>query len=88
MKRQQVLTEDLVREIVKEELNNHDEIHDQELERRIRDPLMEKLDALLKEIRDSRDEQILLSGKQAEHSDELEDHDGRIKKLEKIVFKN
>ncbi len=54
----------------------------EELIREIKDPIFEKLDAFLKEIRDSREEQTLLAGKQSEHSDILEDHEARLKKLE------
>ena len=43
---------------------------------------MEKLDKILAELETSRGEQTLLTNTQSEHTEELEKHDKRIKRVE------
>ena len=44
-----------------------------------------KMDELMKELKDMREEFTLLSGRQSEHSDQLDDHEHRRSDLEKKV---
>jgi hypothetical protein len=77
-----------VKLVTEEQMDKKFEEFYQKIVHDIKDPIMEKLDSFLKEIRDSRDEQTLISAKQSEHSDTLEHHEARLSKVEKAVFKN
>lgn len=74
--------------VTKKEFNKKFEKFYQKIVQEIKDPIMNKLDAFLKEIRDSPDEQTLLAWKESEHSDRIEEHETRLKTLEKTVLKN
>lgn len=50
-----------------------------------KDEFYTKMDEVMGELKAIREEQILISGKVSDHTDELEDHDERIKRMEKRV---
>lgn len=50
------------------------------------DKVMAKLDSIAKMLKDMYEEQTVASHQIAEHSDQLENHEGRIKKLETTVL--
>lgn len=52
------------------------------------DRMMELLDKSAGNYKKVDETQELLSGRQSEHSDTLEEHETRLQKLEKTVFKN
>ncbi len=49
------------------------------------DKVLERLDAVMGELKAIREEQTLASGRVSEHSDSLEDHETRLGKLEKRI---
>lgn len=44
--------------------------------------VIETLDAVMGELRAIRDELVILSGRQSEHADQLDDHESRLTKIE------
>lgn len=49
---------------------------------KFKDEILTVLDKVIGELKTIREEQIIMSGRQSEHSDTIEDHDTRLKKLE------
>lgn len=48
-----------------------------------KDEFYDKMDEVMGELKSIREELILITGRQAEHSDQLDNHEERITKLEK-----
>ncbi|MFH2118552.1 MAG: hypothetical protein ABII10_02355 [Candidatus Paceibacterota bacterium] len=53
-----------------------------EMENKIRVLFLERFDEVMFELKTIREEQVVGGYRQAEHSDQLENHEGRITKLE------
>ncbi len=78
--------------LTKSDLVEIENIVDRKLEEKLeeklsqfRSDLYNKIDPILKEIVDSRDERVIVSHRISEHGDRLEDHEKRIGKLEASV---
>lgn len=50
---------------------------------KFKDDVLNGLDKVMGELKTIREEQTLMANRQAEHSDQLEDHESRIHRLEK-----
>ena len=84
MKTNDSLTQEDVRSIVK------DELIDMGLDQvpkklNLLDKILVSIDKLVGEVKDYREEQVLVSGKISEHTEQLDDHDTRIKQAEKTL---
>lgn len=76
------LTEDRVREIVREELDLFAPKIEEKLVKEIKEPIMDKLDSFITELRSTHEEYNLQVGKISEHSEAIDGLDTRVSTLE------
>lgn len=79
------MTEKKIKDIVHDELADAKTEWIEEISSKIaefRDQIVTLLDGVMGELKGIREEIEVMSGRQSEHSDTLEDHEGRITKLE------
>ena len=84
MKRNNALTANDVRSIIDDKLEESG-LDQVPKKLNLLDKILVSIDKLVGEVKDYREEQVLVSGKISEHTEQLDDHDTRIKQAEKTL---